>query len=313
VTGELTTARINNHGFRGADFALEKPPGVIRVLTLGASSTFGYGNRDHETYPFQLEEILNARAAPGIRYEVINFAIPHATTDNIVSMFRAEGMALQPDFVTLYAGANDSSIKEEAGSVAGRLWLWLRERLLLFEFAHHHLEALLPPARHLWSVERLKDACDEIGARLVVATQQARSLAVEGESLRGLTYAGELALVRAQLSSGKVGGRFPLEAWYEMARRVAQIPTGHGRRARQLMADLDKTRIFLVHARLMEDLRAWAREHDVGFVDAIEALDGRRDQLISWVHLHPEANRRLARAFAEEILGRPLDETASAS
>jgi len=46
--------RVNNHGLRGPDFADAKRPGVRRVLTLGASSTFGFENRDDETYPYYL-------------------------------------------------------------------------------------------------------------------------------------------------------------------------------------------------------------------------------------------------------------------
>lgn len=69
--------RINNQGFRGPDFTVAKPPDVTRVLTLGASSTFGYHNRDDETYPYYLEQLLNADGRG--RFEVINFSIPHAT------------------------------------------------------------------------------------------------------------------------------------------------------------------------------------------------------------------------------------------
>jgi hypothetical protein len=107
---EVYPVRINNQGFRGADFAIEKAPGTIRVLTLGSSSTFGYHDRDDETYPYLLERILNERAGDRARFEVINFAIPHATSQNILAMFLAEGSTAHPDFVTFYEGANASAI-----------------------------------------------------------------------------------------------------------------------------------------------------------------------------------------------------------
>jgi len=50
---------INSHGFRGKEFSIAKPDDVIRVLTLGASSTFGFFNKDDETYPYLLEQRLN--------------------------------------------------------------------------------------------------------------------------------------------------------------------------------------------------------------------------------------------------------------
>jgi hypothetical protein len=49
-TRESFSIRINSRGFRGEEFTVEKPAGTIRVVTLGSSSTFGYYNRDHETY-----------------------------------------------------------------------------------------------------------------------------------------------------------------------------------------------------------------------------------------------------------------------
>src|SRR5262249_37308465 len=42
---------INEKGFRGRDFAMMKQPGVVRVVTLGASSTFGFKDHDNQTYP----------------------------------------------------------------------------------------------------------------------------------------------------------------------------------------------------------------------------------------------------------------------
>ncbi len=40
--GETFVVRINNHGFRGDDFSARTRTSVIRVIALGAPSTFGY-------------------------------------------------------------------------------------------------------------------------------------------------------------------------------------------------------------------------------------------------------------------------------
>ena len=128
-TGEVFSVGINSRGFRGPEFETEKPPGTMRVLTLGASSTFGMWNRDHETYPQQLQIELNDRCHDDVRFEVINFAIPHAIADQIRSMFLAEGMGLTPDIVTFYEGRNDSfqvhpaSFRGGPGSHGPALWI----------------------------------------------------------------------------------------------------------------------------------------------------------------------------------------------
>ena len=97
-TGESFRIGINSRGFRGPEFKEMKPEGVIRILTLGASSTFGFFNRDHEAYPSQLQNNLEKRC-PDKVFEVINFAIPKSTADNIRSMLIAEGIRLRPDIM----------------------------------------------------------------------------------------------------------------------------------------------------------------------------------------------------------------------
>ena len=75
-SGAIFPIKINSHGFRGKDFSISKPDDVVRVLTLGASSTFGFFNKDDETYPYLLEQRLNKLCHGSKRFEVINFAIP---------------------------------------------------------------------------------------------------------------------------------------------------------------------------------------------------------------------------------------------
>jgi len=95
-THERFAVRINRHGFRGKDFNIEKPADVVRVVTLGASSTFGYHDRDDETYPYYLEQRLSARYA-GASFKVINLGIPHLTSEHILALFHAEALPLTPD------------------------------------------------------------------------------------------------------------------------------------------------------------------------------------------------------------------------
>jgi hypothetical protein len=59
---------------------------------------------------------------------------------------------------------------------------------------------------------------------------------------------------------------------------------------------------FLIHARLMRDLRNWAEKNELPFVDIIGLLDQERQHLVSWVHLDAYANGSVADALADEIL-----------
>lgn len=60
--------------------------------------------------------------------------------------------------------------------------------------------------------------------------------------------------------------------------------------------------LFLVHVRMQDDLRGWALDRGLGLVDIIDILDQRRHLLLSWVHLHRDANQIVADALAVEIL-----------
>lgn len=304
---------INGEGFRGEEFAVDKPPGTIRILTLGASSTFGYHNADQQTYPFLLERELQASAPPGTTYEVINFAIPHATTDNVIAMLVNEGLRLSPDVVTFYEGANDSAAIEsrDGAQAQGGLDRAARRSVLIAM-----LDRIVPRSDAVdvewwWSDElaarrarafvqnlaRLRDLCRERGIVFIAATQQFRSTLIPTEKLHGVTYDQEVAYVREQLAQGKIGPHMlpvsektfdlRLKADDEMASRTVVM--------------LYPPRAMLVHARAMAELRDWAAREGVPLVDTIGALDGDRDLMVNWVHLRFEANAIIARELAREI------------
>ncbi|MBZ0266674.1 SGNH/GDSL hydrolase family protein [bacterium] len=293
VTGERFTTQVNASGFRGADFG-PKPPGALRVVALGASSTFGFHDRDGETWPALLAAAL-ARLCPDRSWQVLNLGIPHLMSDEILALFRTEGLALAPDVVVFYEGVNDSSARRKRQAMRRRLhavaivrtmYRTARERLLLVRFLD---EAIRRPAQtfdrdevaahlhgrgdeFLASLEAIREECRRQGIVFVVVTQQAKSYLVPDDGIAGVTYAEEEARVRAKLEAE--GRLRPTELW------------------------------FLAHAEITRRERAWAAERGVVLVDGIAALDGHRDVLVSWVHLTPEGNERLAAAIAPVITER---------
>jgi lysophospholipase L1-like esterase len=102
-------AVISSIGTRGPEPLQPKPEGVIRVLCLGDSGTFGWGVGDEETYPAQLESFLNAWAEKpaGFRFEVINAGVNGYSTFQSVQHYRVLEPLLNPDIVTLSTGRND--------------------------------------------------------------------------------------------------------------------------------------------------------------------------------------------------------------
>lgn len=92
--------RTNRWGFREPEFAIEKPPGVVRVVTIGDSYVFGIGVPVEETLARRLEERLSARH-PSVRFEVVNLGMPGNNFVSYLPVYRAAVERLAPDGVVL--------------------------------------------------------------------------------------------------------------------------------------------------------------------------------------------------------------------
>jgi lysophospholipase L1-like esterase len=300
-TGKLIRVTINGEGFRGPDFDEYKDPGVIRVVTLGASSTFGFSDHDDETYPYYLEQLLNRQPFDHDRFEVINFGIPHLESGQILALFEAEALPLHPDVITYYEGVNDTwsspvLFKKEIASTGvvrkklarspapRRVFWWVRDHFIAVSIAdafvksHRHMafteadyqEHLRgKPENYLANVSAIYHECKDRHILFIVASQQAKSFIVGRKDIRGVTYRDENKLVRQKLARDGYIDRWEMD--------------------------------FLTHGVLMDDLEAWAKANDVPYVDTIAAMDQHRDCLVSWVHLNAEGNRIIAESLAAEV------------
>jgi GDSL-like Lipase/Acylhydrolase family len=109
--GNLST--FNNLGFVGRDFAYAKPPGVIRIASLGASTTA-------DGYPAMLEEYLNARvAAQSNRFEVMNFGHGYWTSAHVLVNFVLNVIDFAPDYIIIHQAANDEDARASEAEFRG--------------------------------------------------------------------------------------------------------------------------------------------------------------------------------------------------
>lgn len=93
--------------YRGKKFSKKKDPGTVRIITLGGSTTYGFCVETEDTYPFQLEKILNEK---GYRVEVINGAVTGYTTMHSLVNYMLNLVYLEPDIIYIYHGINDVAI-----------------------------------------------------------------------------------------------------------------------------------------------------------------------------------------------------------
>jgi len=100
----------NAQGYRGKAVDLRRTPGVVRVLCLGGSTTYGWGTpRAEDAYPAWLEKILAQDLPQGVRgIEVINAGIPFGTTAEILTHYHFKFHYYRPDIVVINPGGNDA-------------------------------------------------------------------------------------------------------------------------------------------------------------------------------------------------------------
>ncbi len=99
---------ISQQGLRDRGYNLRRDD-TVRIMALGDSFTFGFGVEVEQTYPKQLEQLLNDRGG-GAEYEVINAGFPGYSTVQELRYFEEEGRHLEPDLVLIeFFPVNDFS------------------------------------------------------------------------------------------------------------------------------------------------------------------------------------------------------------
>ena len=97
----------NQLGFRDTRNSYDKNKNVFRIVCLGASPTFGWAVKYEETYPYQLEKILNGKLGKEKVYGVINAGIIGYTSYQGLILLKKEILKFHPDIITVSYVAND--------------------------------------------------------------------------------------------------------------------------------------------------------------------------------------------------------------
>jgi hypothetical protein len=226
---------LNSMGTRGPEVTARKTAAVLRVVTAGASETFGLHELPGKEYPRQLEDSLR-RYCPNRRPEVVNTAMPGMTLPTVIQDLRLRIGRLRPDVVVYYptpaqylltriptAAAPDSS---SAGPAAmGGFRLRSTARLAV------GIRSLVPDAGRRWLRQRaLQAAGDQAGSRfeqppgerVAAFEQDLRSLVGSVHAIGAapvlVPHANRFPEQPAELSSGE---RDQLEEWLRYAPRAS--------------------------------------------------------------------------------------------
>jgi len=95
-------SKINSHGFRDRERALNKPAGVYRIAVLGDSGTEARQVDMDKTYTSLTEKELNRRHCFGEgEVEVLNFGVPGYGTGQELLLLRDRVWKFSPDMIVL--------------------------------------------------------------------------------------------------------------------------------------------------------------------------------------------------------------------
>ena len=100
-----TVNPVNSLGFRGRELQ-KKTGGMIRIVCLGGSTTYGTGLNHGDTYPTLLQGKLDQQCGTG-RYEVVNAGQPAFTLPHMIRLTEREIVHLEPDMLIVMSINNN--------------------------------------------------------------------------------------------------------------------------------------------------------------------------------------------------------------
>jgi lysophospholipase L1-like esterase len=290
------TAAINNQGFRGPDFEPAKPAGTFRVICMGESSTFGFHNRDTETYPFQLEKLFQEQHQ-GVRVEVINAGFPYYNTGSILSLLKAELLGFKPDVLTVYSAYNDAAWPLHVGN-ATRVATWLQDHSMTYLVMKRTI--LTDEFVMKWQGRIARGLLRQNPSREAFEANTTQVVARYRRNVKDI-----IAIARSR-------GVPIILIKQPMTAKFNDILSGYSRsyeeEYRELVKKFNAKRDLspveyqlLSQHRVVEELEAIAREENVELVDNVALVDRNRRAMASYVHLTAAANLALAEALKEVI------------
>lgn len=231
--------RTNSLGLRDRQISPDPTPGTLRMLALGDSQTFGNGLAASETWPKQVEHILN-ESAPN-RWEVVNAGVPGTDTWQHEILLQRLLRDMNTHVVVLAFYVNDvaSRSKPRTTQTSGQTNTWknratyLLKRSAVVTIAHNRLL----PTWYAWkhgdrSTENaiLSGAYDEHAERGWRQVDQSLRVMKELCHTRGIPFLMAILPRRDQVS-----GRRSLRAYNDRARAIAET---HEIRVVDLLATL---------------------------------------------------------------------------
>lgn len=285
----------NSRGYRGAILGA-KDANEVRIVALGASTTFGYGVLAAETYPTQLERRLReVDPLPGTSITLVNLGMLDSKAVCLEADLRDYGY-LEPDMIIVYSGYNgggtdENQCRRQASPVFQALKFFPIAPIVLLE---------------KWYVIRYGNVAEGYARRQKRLAASMRSENV-GASSPGPLSAEQMSLVREKeyedykrsvlhLVDTALGRDLPVLFVYQvdLARPSVRRLAGD----RNVVADHQSQQ-----QRIRQDLRRYENHRLFRTTDAGELFGGEvtPEYFVDWMHLNGKGNDRLAEILVDPV------------
>jgi lysophospholipase L1-like esterase len=107
VQWDGSSYEVDSHGWRGPEFKPDYGADELRIVAIGDSCTFGKGVEETETWPRQLERVLQARLGPSRRVRVANLGVNGYSSRDYLEVLETQALALKPEVVIVGYCLND--------------------------------------------------------------------------------------------------------------------------------------------------------------------------------------------------------------
>jgi len=186
-TGGSFRVSTDANGLRTPLHAEEKPAGITRVMTLGCSTTFGWGVDDELTYPARLESILTTAGRP---VEIINGGQPGHSSfqglwlwDRALARYKPDvvvfGYVVQDARKVAYSDRSQAMLQQNADFLKQSLLyrsnlymallsVWQERQMAGKETPTSGGVYRVPPEEYVEHIRTFRKKADEVGARLVL-------------------------------------------------------------------------------------------------------------------------------------------------
>ncbi len=115
---------VMHNGFRGESFPGKKTENTFRIIAIGGSTTWGANDSYRNSWPFQLNLLLNENAPEKVKYEVINAGVSGYGSAQHYVRLKEELLNLHPDMVIIYSGWN------MVGSLDNNVYYWVPDNVV---------------------------------------------------------------------------------------------------------------------------------------------------------------------------------------